>query len=86
MSLAIKTGAPSFACGAYVTRPETCRRLDRGSPECLAEYERKRARARGAVRKLSLLLPVVPRNVVPPEAVPPSAAEKVRGHPRCRTD
>jgi Fe-S-cluster containining protein len=34
-------GQTSFACGIYDQRPEICRVLERGSPECLADLETK---------------------------------------------
>lgn len=44
-ALGVAAAAPRFACGVYETRPETCRLLERGSPECLAEHARKYQRA-----------------------------------------
>ena len=37
-------GARAFACTIYERRPEICRYLERGSPECLADLETKAAR------------------------------------------
>ncbi len=34
-----------FVCAIYAQRPQTCRDLDRGSPNCEAEWVRKRALA-----------------------------------------
>lgn len=34
-----------FTCDIYPRRPETCRSLERGSPECRAERAHKRSRA-----------------------------------------
>ncbi|HTO02480.1 MAG TPA: YkgJ family cysteine cluster protein [Opitutus sp.] len=36
-------GAAMFACSIYEHRPEICRALGRGSPECLGELETKTA-------------------------------------------
>jgi hypothetical protein len=35
------TGETSFFCSVYDSRPEICRVLERGSPECLADLETK---------------------------------------------
>jgi hypothetical protein len=35
------------SCAVYETRPESCRRLERGSLECRAVLEREQARAAG---------------------------------------
>jgi hypothetical protein len=44
-ALEIRSGhAARFYCGIYERRPEICRRLERGSPECLGELETKVAR------------------------------------------
>ena len=50
-----KEGARSFFCTIYERRPEICRALARGSPECLGELETKAARVAdaGAVRPVS---------------------------------
>ena len=45
--------AGRFVCAIYERRPETCRRLERGSPECAAERHEKTARTRLALRVLS---------------------------------
>lgn len=37
-------GRRRFFCTIYERRPEICRMLDRGSPECLGELETKAAR------------------------------------------
>jgi Fe-S-cluster containining protein len=39
-------GLVSFACAIYPLRPQTCRELERGSPQCEAECLRKRPVAR----------------------------------------
>lgn len=36
-------GTRFFACTIYERRPEICRYLERGSPECLADLETKAA-------------------------------------------
>lgn len=36
-------GGPAFFCTLYERRPEICRMLGRGSPECEAELEEKRS-------------------------------------------
>ena len=40
---ATAAGAPEFFCTAYERRPQICRDLARGSPECEAELSRKSA-------------------------------------------
>lgn len=42
-------GAPEFFCSIYDRRPELCRFLERGSPECHGELETKAARVAAAV-------------------------------------
>ena len=37
-------GAPDFFCTLYDRRPQVCRDLARGSPECLGELAAKQAR------------------------------------------
>jgi Fe-S-cluster containining protein len=39
-------GTPYFCCTIYENRPEICRILERGSPECLGELETKSDRVR----------------------------------------
>ena len=41
-----------FFCNAYAARPQLCRELSRGSPECVAEREAKSERARLALLQL----------------------------------
>lgn len=41
-------GAPDFFCTLYERRPQICRDLARGSPECHGELARKHADAGGA--------------------------------------
>lgn len=41
-------GAAEFFCTAYAVRPDICRGLARGSPECEGERATKAARPRGA--------------------------------------
>lgn len=41
--------APAFFCTIYERRPQACRDLDRGSPQCLGELDAKAA----AVSKIS---------------------------------
>ena len=36
-----KNGTARFSCSVYDRRPEICRALERGSPECLADLETK---------------------------------------------
>ncbi len=38
-------GAAEFFCSVYERRPQICRDLERGSPECAGELETKGARA-----------------------------------------
>lgn len=38
-------GASEFFCGIYARRPQICRDLERGSPECEGELEAKEALA-----------------------------------------
>jgi hypothetical protein len=47
-ALSVELEATRFVCSVYLTRPELCRKLEPGSPECFAEIERKRARAQSA--------------------------------------
>ena len=44
-ALSITAAAHRFACLIYLTRPQPCRTLERGSGECLAELHRKQSRA-----------------------------------------
>ena len=44
------TGQPDYFCSIYDQRPQLCRQLERGSPECAAEIERKGARVAAACR------------------------------------
>ena len=37
----LEDGTPYFRCTIYENRPEICRILERGSPECLGELETK---------------------------------------------
>mgnify|MGYP007071029414 CR=1 FL=1 len=41
-------GRPEFFCTIYAQRPEICRVLERGSPECLGEWEVKAAASAAA--------------------------------------
>lgn len=41
-------GGPDFLCSIYERRPDICRELGRGSPECLADLEAKAAGVRQA--------------------------------------
>jgi Fe-S-cluster containining protein len=41
-----------WVCGDYKRRPEACRQLERGSPDCLAERDLKRLRASRTSRRL----------------------------------
>ena len=43
-ALSVVPTAPRYSCGQYVLRPDACRRLERGSDECLAEFARKHLR------------------------------------------
>ncbi|MFM1850606.1 MAG: hypothetical protein RIS54_290 [Verrucomicrobiota bacterium] len=40
-------GAPEYFCTVYADRPQVCRDLARGSPECHAELEQKKHRRPG---------------------------------------
>ena len=53
-ALSIRRLGRRFFCTTYETRPQTCRTLERGSAECLAEFERKHRRRTGA-----LMMPVL---------------------------
>lgn len=50
---ALAPSAEGFPCTVYETRPDTCRRLERGSAECLGERAEKSARPHRALRVLS---------------------------------
>lgn len=43
----VGAGWPVFFCTAYDRRPQACRDLGRGSPECAAELERKAGAVHG---------------------------------------
>jgi uncharacterized protein len=45
-ALELGARAGSYSCSVYQHRPEICRALERGSPECLAEREAKAERPR----------------------------------------
>lgn len=49
-ALAVREGAKGreYFCSIYDRRPQVCRDLARGSPQCEAELEQKAARARAA--------------------------------------
>ncbi len=49
-ALAVSEGAQGreYYCLVYEQRPQVCRDLARGSPQCEAELEQKAARARAA--------------------------------------
>ena len=49
-ALRVDRDTRSFRCSVYERRPDVCRTLARGSPECLAERERKAARAQAMLR------------------------------------
>ena len=44
-------GAREFYCTVYERRPQVCRDLGRGSPECEAELMRKEAQVRAAAER-----------------------------------
>ena len=44
-------GGPEFFCTIYEKRPEICRDLGRGSPECEADLEAKAAQVAAAVAR-----------------------------------
>jgi len=51
-ALAVQTGAdgaPDFFCTIYERRPQTCRDLGRGTPQCLGELATKRERVAATV-------------------------------------
>jgi Fe-S-cluster containining protein len=41
LEIRLTQGEPFFVCSIYERRPEICRVLERGSPECLADLETK---------------------------------------------
>jgi Fe-S-cluster containining protein len=43
-------GAPEYFCSVYAKRPQVCRDLARGSPQCQAEREQKSDRRPGTMR------------------------------------
>jgi hypothetical protein len=45
-------GTTEFSCNVYDRRPEICRELERGSPQCEAERARKLAEVRMVVARL----------------------------------
>ena len=49
-ALVLEPHSGRFVCCAYEVRPETCRDLRRGSPECAGERHQKQVRARRALR------------------------------------
>jgi Fe-S-cluster containining protein len=48
-ALAIDREARAFVCTVYDRRPETCRALERGSPECAGERATKGERPRASL-------------------------------------
>lgn len=49
-ALVVVPATGQFVCSVYGQRPETCRALERGSPECAAEREAKFARTRSSAK------------------------------------
>ncbi len=49
-ALRVEPETGRFFCTAYEKRPETCRALGRGSPECLGELAEKGGRPGAALR------------------------------------
>lgn len=45
VALTVPEPGSHWVCKAYAIRPGVCRDLERGSPQCLAEFERKHGRA-----------------------------------------
>jgi Fe-S-cluster containining protein len=54
-ALAVDPERGTFACSIYERRPQICRDLERGSPECRGELEAKAERPRRALRVLRAL-------------------------------
>lgn len=52
-ALVIDVNTGSFVCSVYETRPEVCRELARGSPECAGEIHEKGERPTALLRRLS---------------------------------
>ncbi len=52
-ALLLEPRSGRFVCSVYPTRPEICRALERGSPECLGELAEKRDRPLLALRRLA---------------------------------
>jgi Fe-S-cluster containining protein len=50
-ALQIEAGSGRLACSVYARRPQICRDLARGSPECAAEREAKSERPLLALRR-----------------------------------
>lgn len=50
-ALVLDVGSRQFVCSTYATRPDTCRTLERGSPECEGERFEKAERAREALTR-----------------------------------
>lgn len=48
-ALHVDAASGQFVCGAYELRPDTCRELERGSPQCRAERDAKADRSRAAI-------------------------------------
>jgi Fe-S-cluster containining protein len=49
-ALRLEPESGRYLCSVYEQRPETCRALERGSPECAGERYQKQERARRALR------------------------------------
>ncbi len=41
LTVSLQDGQPHFACQIYERRPQTCRDLARGSPQCEADWAQK---------------------------------------------
>jgi Fe-S-cluster containining protein len=52
-ALRIEKSSGQLVCGAYETRPQTCRDLARGSGACRGEIAAKHARPQLALRRAS---------------------------------
>jgi Fe-S-cluster containining protein len=50
VALRVEADTGRFVCGIYETRPQTCRDLARGSPECQGEIATKGDRPRRTLR------------------------------------
>jgi Fe-S-cluster containining protein len=55
-ALAVDATSARFVCTVYARRPQICRDLERGSPQCAGELEAKRDRPAALVTRLGRAL------------------------------